>query len=322
MSLYHDFLTNDGKSTHKWLHYFSIYERHLTKFVNQSVTVWEIGVFKGGSLQMWKRFFGPLAQIVGIDISPECKAHEEDQIRVCIGDQSDTKFLQEIIELYGYPDVVIDDGSHIMKDTCATFDFLYDKISKNGVYLVEDMHCSYWDKWDGGLERDGTFIEKCKKLIDLLNARYNDLPNDFASTTFSIAFYDSVVVFDKALYPADLPKGIFSPSPQEVNLLDARAAISRGLYSGDVYLYGIGRHTKLLLENIGNEYVKKITGLLTISSEEEDNSSGNEYLLPICQIKSLKEGDTIIISSIIYQDTIYGRIMPLMERGINIVKLY
>lgn len=52
----------------KWAHYFPIYERHFSWYVNKSLTFLEIGVARGGSLQMWQRYFGPLAKIVGIDI--------------------------------------------------------------------------------------------------------------------------------------------------------------------------------------------------------------------------------------------------------------
>jgi len=148
--LYYDFLSNNQKLTLKWLHYFPVYEKHFKRFVNQSVNFWEIGVYKGGSLQMWKRYLGPFAKIVGIDIDPECKQHEEDQISICIGDQSDTQFLQKILYKHGRPDVVLDDGSHMMQDVCETFNFLYDKVSKNGVYCVEDLHTAYWSQYGGG----------------------------------------------------------------------------------------------------------------------------------------------------------------------------
>jgi len=89
MSLFADFLNNDKKTIHKWLHYFPVYERHFSSYVNKSLTFIEIGVSGGGSLQMWRRYFGPYARIVGIDIDPNCQQHEEDGIFIRIGDQSD-----------------------------------------------------------------------------------------------------------------------------------------------------------------------------------------------------------------------------------------
>jgi hypothetical protein len=217
MSLYHDFLTNNKKGIHKWIHYFPIYERHFGKFVNQSVTFWEIGVAQGGSAQMWKRYFGPFAKIIGIDINPECKNHEEDGIKIFIGDQTDTAFLQSVIDEYGPPDVVLDDGSHVMEHVYATFDFLYDKVSKNGVYMVEDLHTAYWDSFGGGLKREGTFIEHCKDMIDLLNVRAQHYPppeSKFADSTYSMCFYDSIVAFEKIEWTANSYKSIFCPEPK------------------------------------------------------------------------------------------------------------
>jgi 23S rRNA U2552 (ribose-2'-O)-methylase RlmE/FtsJ len=69
--------------------------------LNRTTTFIEIGICKVGSLQLWKRYLGPFAQIVGIDIDPTCKVVEEDQIAVRIGDQSDLNFLQKIINEFG-----------------------------------------------------------------------------------------------------------------------------------------------------------------------------------------------------------------------------
>ena len=135
MNLWADFLTNDARVVWKWKHYFPIYERHFHDFVYKSVTLLEIGVASGGSLQMWKRYLGPHATIIGIDILAECKAYEEDQIEVRVGSQQDTNFLQSVIDEFGVPDIVLDDGSHRMSDTLTTFEFLYPRLPKNGVYM-------------------------------------------------------------------------------------------------------------------------------------------------------------------------------------------
>jgi hypothetical protein len=200
MSLWSEFLTNDGRKIHKWTHYFPIYEQHFGRFVNRTTTFIEIGICKGGSLQLWKRYLGPFAQIVGIDIDPTCKAVEEDQIAVRIGDQSDLNFLQQIIDEFGSPDVVLDDGSHMMSDMRASFEFLYPHISKNGVYMIEDLHTAYWDEYGGGIGRAGSFIEQAKGLIDELNVDHSRgaVPiSEFSRTTMSMHFYDSVVAFER-----------------------------------------------------------------------------------------------------------------------------
>ncbi len=198
--LWSSFLTNRGGVVHKWTHYFSAYERHFARFKDTSCVVLEIGCFKGGSLQMWKRYFGPHAEIVGIDIEPACKQFEEDQIRIFIGDQADCAFLAKVIEDVGQPDIIIDDGSHVMRHVNASFDFLYPRLARNGVYLVEDLHTAYWDEYGGGFRKEGTFIERSKSLIDSLNVFHSRgaVPVDsFSRSTLSMHFYDSVVVFEK-----------------------------------------------------------------------------------------------------------------------------
>ncbi len=200
MSLWQDFLTNPGKEIHKWVHYFPIYERHFSPWQNRSLTFIEIGVSGGGSLQMWQRFFGPLAKIVGIDINPDTKKHQQPGIFVRIGDQSDPVFLQKIIDEFGIPDIVLDDGSHRMHHILQSFSFLYPQMPKNGVYMVEDLHTAYWQEYGGGVEEPGSFVNISKQFIDQLNADHSRgalEPDDITRQTFSICCYDSVIVYEK-----------------------------------------------------------------------------------------------------------------------------
>lgn len=200
MNLWQDFLLNDGKIIHKWAHYFPVYERHFSWFRNKSLTFLEVGVFKGGSLAMWQRYFGPLAKIVGIDINPDCRSHEQPGLSIRIGDQSDSGFLASIVDEFGVPDIVLDDGSHRMDHIAATFAFLYPMMPKNGIYMVEDLHTAYWEEYGGGLHKDDTFINFAKDCVDRVNASHTRgavVPDLISKQTFGISFYDSVVVFEK-----------------------------------------------------------------------------------------------------------------------------
>ncbi|MDC0195462.1 class I SAM-dependent methyltransferase [Candidatus Thioglobus sp.] len=204
MALWQDFKTNEKKLIHKWMHYFPIYEKFLNRFCNTTVTIIEIGVSQGGSLQMWERYLGPMATIIGIDIDLKCKKHEESNIHVRIGNQANKEFLKEIIDEFGEPDIVIDDGSHVMKDVIASFEYLYPKLSKNGVYLVEDMHTAYWPEYGGGTEDEDNFIHYSKKLVDNINAHHSRdslKPNFFSNNTFGMYFFDSVVLFERGTIP-------------------------------------------------------------------------------------------------------------------------
>ncbi len=202
--LYEMFHDNQGDTMTRWAHYFPVYERFLSPFVNRSVVMFEIGVYKGGSLKLWKKYLGPFAVIVGLDVEEPCRMFEDEQCRVRIGDQRDLKFLSKVVREFGPPDIVIDDGSHMMDDMGASFSFLYPLLNDNGVYIVEDAHTCYWEDYGGGLKRPGSFIERAKDLVDSLNAYHigrEELVDDFTRSTFSVSFFDSMVVFEKRRRP-------------------------------------------------------------------------------------------------------------------------
>lgn len=200
MQLWSDFLTNEKRVIHKWTHYFPVYERHLARFQGRSVTMLEIGCGEGGSLQMWKRYLGPYAQIVGVDIEPRCREFEEEQIKVRIGDQGNLEFLQDLVGEFGAFDIVLDDGSHRMHHMAASFEFLYPKTQKSGVYIVEDLHTCYWEEYGGGLPRQESFIERCKTLVDEMHADHSRgavHATEISKQTLSMHIYDSIVVFER-----------------------------------------------------------------------------------------------------------------------------
>ena len=207
MSLWQDVHRHDeSKLVNKFSHYHPIYERELSDLRNKSLTIFEIGVSQGGSLQMWKRFFGPYSTIIGIDVSERTKKHEEERIHVRIGDQSDEKFLDGIIKEFGTPDVVIDDGSHIMKHVTKSFRYLYPRISKNGVYIVEDLYTAYLKEFGGGIDSPNNFVNISKDFVDQLYAcdvKGSELIPDFISyNTISINFYNGIIVFRRGnLHP-------------------------------------------------------------------------------------------------------------------------
>ena len=198
--LHRYFLSNSHKRIHKWLHYFDIYERHLERFRNKSPVMVEIGVKGGGSLAMWKAFFGPGCKIIGVDIDPECSAHEDEDIEVFIGSQDDPAVIDSIFSKYPTIDIVLDDGSHRMNHMIASFELMYHRLQPDGLYIVEDTHTCYWKRYGGGLGREGSFMEFVKHKLDEINAVHarGQLPvSEFTRSTQSISCYDSVVVFER-----------------------------------------------------------------------------------------------------------------------------
>lgn len=197
------FYNKHHKTSLKWNHYFDIYHRHFKRFINTDCVILEIGVHKGGSLQMWKNYFGSKAKIYGIDLDPSVKKNEEDNIQVIIGDQADKTFLKELKSTIPQIDILIDDGGHQMEQQINTFEVLFDHIKENGIYLCEDTHTSYWKEYGGGLNNPDSFIEYSKKIIDNLNAwhlRDSELVlSELTRNVNSLHYYDSVFVVEKSL---------------------------------------------------------------------------------------------------------------------------
>ena len=204
------FYKNNKKDLNKWLHYFDIYEENFSKYKKRKITILEIGIAKGGSLRMWKNYFSSDSKIVGIDINPECKKFEKDNIKTYIGNQADVNFLGSVIKDIGKPDIIIDDGGHTSNQQILSFNYLFGHLSDKGTYLVEDTHTSYHSDFQD--RQDGfTFMDYAKSLPDKLNLwyQYNDykiykkeikekinMPY-LTKNTHKISFYNSIVVFEK-----------------------------------------------------------------------------------------------------------------------------
>lgn len=195
------FNANEGRLIHKWSQYFDVYHRHFAKFRGKPVSVLEFGVSHGGSLQMWKHYFGRRAQITGVDIKPRCAQLAEDRVDIVIGDQGDRKFLRKLGRRLGKIDVLIDDGGHTMEQQIATFEELWPRIRPGGVLAMEDLHTSYWERFDGGLKRPGTFIEYAKDLIDKQHAWHipGVDPDEYTTSIAGMHVYNSIIVFDKGV---------------------------------------------------------------------------------------------------------------------------
>jgi len=222
MDLWEYFNNNEGKKITKWSHYFPVYEKHFSPLRDKPIKLLEIGVLNGGSLEMWRKYFHPDSVIVGIDINPECKLHEQEGMSIRIGDQSDLVFLKSLIDEFGAFDLVIDDGSHHVNHVNKTFQNLYPMIDKNGMYLIEDTHAAYWDSHGGGLNVPESINNVSKNLIDMLNADHTRgaiQPTDFTRSTTSMTFYDSIVVFQKGAIVNKRPMEIGGPKSDEMFII-------------------------------------------------------------------------------------------------------
>ncbi|WP_284777632.1 class I SAM-dependent methyltransferase [Agrobacterium sp. lyk4-40-TYG-31] len=180
---------------HKWLSYFQTYDREFGAYHGKSPRVLEIGVYRGASLQLWRRFFGDGAVIVGIDIDESCTAFNAPQhdIHVEIGDQSDAAFLQSVVDKYGPFDIIIDDGSHVASHQIASFNALFNNgLKETGIYFVEDLECMYWGHTDVYRDASVTAVEFFKMLIDIQNSIFED----YGYSDFAVHSADSRTQYD------------------------------------------------------------------------------------------------------------------------------
>lgn len=196
--------------TDKWgLHYYTPhYERHLGHLRDESFVLLEIGVGGydrsgqgGGSLRMWRRFFRQ-AHIVGLDIEDKSFL-DRPRMTTVQGDQTDAAVLASIVDRFGAPLVVIDDGSHRPSDIIETFQVLFPLLPDGAVYAIEDTQTSYWPEFGGSEDRDSpdTTMAFVKRLVDGLNHEEFVEPDYEASYTDThvraVHCYHNLVVVEK-----------------------------------------------------------------------------------------------------------------------------
>jgi Methyltransferase domain len=134
---------NEGPGIWKWEHYFDIYHRHFHRFRGQQVHVLEIGVYSGGSLDMWREYFGREARIYGVDLEPACKIYERNGVQIFVGDQADRAFWRRVRASIPALDIVIDDGGHELEQQIVTLEELLPFMRPGGVFLCEDLHQAF-----------------------------------------------------------------------------------------------------------------------------------------------------------------------------------
>lgn len=215
------------ENIHKFQHYLPVYEAALSAFRSRPIRMLEIGVARGGSLQMWQRYLHPESVIVGIDIDPQTRRLDDPsrRIHVRVGHQEDISFLQSVVSDFGPFDVVLDDGSHLTSHMVDTFRYLFPNgLASGGVYLVEDIHANYWYPF-----RDNpmSFVDFTKWLIDAMHAHYqvtkgiHNFRQDSSdratvvsvplATTLieKVEFYDSIALIHRANGQRRLPHSVY-----------------------------------------------------------------------------------------------------------------
>jgi hypothetical protein len=195
------FVNNKDKVVSKWHHYIPIYDRYLSKYRKKKVRILEIGVSKGGSLVMWRKYFGDEAIIFGIDIDPDCGKLKGIDATVRIGSQVDPEFLESVVNEMGGIDIVIDDGGHKMSQISKSFNILFPTLNDGGLYIIEDLHTVYWRNSGGGYHSQHNFFNFLLETIHDMHHWYHfsgvKHPN-ICGLCPGIHFHDSLVVLEKS----------------------------------------------------------------------------------------------------------------------------
>lgn len=201
------FVEGGERAVNKWHHYLPIYDRYFSRWRGKEVRFLEVGVANGGSLDMWREYFGQRARIFGIDIDEDCRRFDGIGGTVRVGSQADRQFLEQVVEeMGGEVDVVLDDGSHNMNDIKVTLEAVFPKMSDGGIYMIEDLHTSYWSPFGGGYFARGNFFNHVRSLIDDLHRWYHVFPVKHSSISdhcSAIHIHDSICVFERG--PVERP---------------------------------------------------------------------------------------------------------------------
>jgi len=193
----------EGLGIWKWRHYFELYQHHFQKFVGQPVNVLEIGIYGGGSLGMWKEYFGPQCRIFGIDIEPACKSYENESVRVFIGDQGNRDFWRSFRKQTPPLDIVIDDGGHQPEQQIVTLEETLPHLRPGGVYLCEDVGPtpSEFMRYVSGLVLHLHSTNELKSEPDNPERKIVSPATVFQSAIHSVHLYPFVVVIERREAP-------------------------------------------------------------------------------------------------------------------------
>lgn len=172
------YAAHTGKVSDKWSSYLDEYERVLSIYRDRPIRLLEIGIQNGGSLEIWAQYFTSAARLIGCDINPDCSVlrYEDPRVAVVVGNANTDDTQSEILKLSAQLDIIIDDGSHRSSDIVQSFARYFPRVAPGGVFIAEDLHCSYWAEYEGGLYDPYSSISFFKRLADVLHHEHWGVP--------------------------------------------------------------------------------------------------------------------------------------------------
>lgn len=211
--------SHTGKVSDKWSLYLHEYDRLFAPYREQAISMLEIGIQNGGSVEIWSQYFPNARKFVGCDINPDCNNlnFEDSRITVIVGDATTAQTRERILQKSLSFDLIIDDGSHTSGDIVKSFLQYFPMLRDGGLFVVEDLHCSYWEEYEGGLFYPYSSLSFFKLLVDIVNHEHwgtpraraqliegfskrfkLDIAEDVLAQIASIEFINSVCVVKKS----------------------------------------------------------------------------------------------------------------------------
>ncbi|MCP3671475.1 MAG: glycosyltransferase [Gammaproteobacteria bacterium] len=155
----------------KWEGNLREYDRLFLPYRESPVRMLEIGIQNGGSLDIFSQYFSNGEKFIGCDIDPNCGRliYDDPRINLVIGDANTDDIQAEILSVTDMFDLIIDDASHKAGDIVCAFARYFPYLKEGGLYVVEDLHCSYWQEFEGGLYHPFSSMAFFKYLADIIN---------------------------------------------------------------------------------------------------------------------------------------------------------
>jgi len=177
-TLHQLYAEHTGKVSDKWSLYLTEYDRLFDGYRNKPVRLFEIGIQNGGSLEIWSKYFSDASALIGCDINPDCAllSYDDPRISVIVGDANAPEVRERVFQRSPQFDIIIDDGSHLSSDIIKSFALYFPRLVEGGVFIAEDLHCSYWEQFEGGLFDPYSSIAFFKRLADVISHEHWGIP--------------------------------------------------------------------------------------------------------------------------------------------------
>ena len=177
-TLHQLYAEHTGKVSDKWSLYLTEYDRLLDDYRDKPIRLLEIGIQNGGSLEIWSNYFNNATALIGCDINPDCGhlSFDDTRIDTIVGDANASDVRERVLQRSPQFDIIIDDGSHRSSDIIKSFALYFPRIVEGGIFIAEDLHCSYWNQFEGGLFDPCSSISFFKHVADVINHEHWGIP--------------------------------------------------------------------------------------------------------------------------------------------------